>query len=333
MTVSFHALINSYHFVYRMILMPNIKGPTTVISYIMICVFCKEHVRLSVIMILFITVSHPCGYCKSCCTPVSVVLNEIMYSPQNGEPEWIEVYNRGTVAIDFKGWTIEDADSTRPRTLTDSTMLIESDSYVCITQDPPTFLTLFPHVSCPVLQPLNGWPRLNNTGDRIVLRDSTGTSIDALEYDDEWGGGEGRSLERINPDWPSNNSAKWSACVSPSGSTPCDQNSIFTSFLQGMARITVTPDPFDTETTISYRLTVPTALVKLEIFDIRGHLVRTLLDQVPSGSTGSVIWNGTDVKGQKLRMGLYILYLEAINAEMGVLDRVKKSVTLAQKLK
>ena len=283
-------------------------------------------------ILLAIFALHLFGPCISRCQPNEVVINEIMYAPLAGETEWIELFNPRTESIDLMGWTIEDADSTRPRVLATYSIVLKTEAYVCIVQDSSDFLTFFPHVSCPILHPTNGWPRLNNTGDRIVLRDSHGEIIDKVEYEKQWGGSRGNSLERIHPGWLSNSPKTWSSSVSTSLSTPCKQNSLHASSLAFKPSITVDPDPFETETTISYKLTVPTAIMKLHVYDIQGHLVKILIDQEPSGSTGSVLWDGRDDEGRRLRMGVYILYLEAIHAEMGVLDRVKKTVTLAKKL-
>lgn len=270
--------------------------------------------------------------CISASEPIEIVINEVMYGPKSGEPEWIELYNRSAGSLYLNGWTIEDADSTKPRMLANRPMLINSYSYICVVQDSSAFLALFPTISCPVLQPLKGWPRLNNDGDRIVLRDPMGEVIDEVDYNNHWGGGDGKSLERIHPRWPSNNPQTWSSSVSLSQSTPCNQNSIFSSSFANEATISADPDPFDTKTSISYKLTVPTAIVKLYIYDIRGRLVKRLIDQESSGSCGSVLWDGKNDNGRSLKIGVYIVYLEAINAQMGVLDRGKKTITLVKKL-
>ena len=288
-----------------------------------------KHILVSSLMVMSV---HACIPCTSPCDSAEIIINEIMYAPLPGDPEWIELFNNSAESIDLMGWTIEDTDSTRPRIVAYRTTLIKTNCYVCIVQDSSDFTSVFPNISCPALQPLNGWTRLNNDGDRIVLRNSSGIIIDKLHYDDQWGGGAGTSLERIHPDWPTNSSWTWSTSVSPSGSTPCQQNSICASSLNGQAHISIQPDPFDTETTISYSLTVPTAIVKLHVYDIRGRLVRTLIDQEPSSGTGSIVWNGRDDQGRGLRMGVYIIYLEAINAKLGVLDRAKRSVVLAKRL-
>ncbi|MCK7521864.1 MAG: lamin tail domain-containing protein [Ignavibacteriales bacterium] len=38
-----------------------------------------------------------------------VVINEIMYAPSTGEPEWVELYNRTTSPINLKKWKFSDA--------------------------------------------------------------------------------------------------------------------------------------------------------------------------------------------------------------------------------
>lgn len=260
-----------------------------------------------------------------------VVINEIMYDPLAGE-EWVELYNRSHRAIDLLGWTVEDADSTSRDTLATWSIEISPGSFVLIVADSEAFREAYPQVGCPVLQPYPRLPTLNNDSDVITLRDPAGWAVDRVEYVRNWGGGEGKSLERINPNLGSNTGENWTGCVCPEGATPGAQNSVFTPWLPATTGITVSPNPFEERAIISYSLPLTTAMVTLRVYDIKGRLVRTLKDQEPSGSQGEVIWDGTDDQGRRLRMGIYILYLEALNAQKGVLERVKKTVVLARRL-
>jgi flagellar hook assembly protein FlgD len=70
----------------------------------------------------------------------------------------------------------------------------------------------------------------------------------------------------------------------------------------------------------------------LKIFDVRGRLVKWLLNNRPSAGHGEVIWDGTHNDGAKARIGMYIIYLEAINAQNGVIETSKRTVVLAGKL-
>ncbi len=65
------------------------------------------------------------------------------------------------------------------------------------------------------------------------------------------------------------------------------------------------PNPFNPETTISY--TVPTAgSVSLEIYNSRGQLVRSLLQEEQTAGEHSLIWNGRDDSGNSVASGLYL---------------------------
>ena len=65
------------------------------------------------------------------------------------------------------------------------------------------------------------------------------------------------------------------------------------------------PNPFGSATTITYSLDRPGA-VTLEVFDMRGRLVRRLLDHVaqPAGDH-TLEWDGRDAAGQPVSTGVY----------------------------
>ncbi len=70
------------------------------------------------------------------------------------------------------------------------------------------------------------------------------------------------------------------------------------------------PAPMDAATTIAYRL--PNAgPVKLRVVDIRGRVVRTLVDEVQPAGPQSVRFDGRDDGGQRLASGLYFEVLRA----------------------
>jgi hypothetical protein len=74
------------------------------------------------------------------------------------------------------------------------------------------------------------------------------------------------------------------------------------------------PNPFNPSTTISYVVpgsrgsTVP---VLLEIFSLRGQLVRTLVSGQKSGGEYSVHWDGKDRNGLPVESGIYLYRLQA----------------------
>ncbi|MDZ7763109.1 MAG: hypothetical protein U5K00_01595, partial [Melioribacteraceae bacterium] len=68
--------------------------------------------------------------------------------------------------------------------------------------------------------------------------------IDSLTYSSLWGGGSGRSLERINVDLPSSDNTNWGTSVSLNNATPGKINSISPKdFDLQLSEISITPVP------------------------------------------------------------------------------------------
>ena len=68
------------------------------------------------------------------------------------------------------------------------------------------------------------------------------------------------------------------------------------------------PNPFNASTKISYRLT-EAATTSLEIFNLRGELVHSLVNEVQSPGSYQVDWDGTDSEGTEVSSGLYFCRL------------------------
>jgi hypothetical protein len=70
------------------------------------------------------------------------------------------------------------------------------------------------------------------------------------------------------------------------------------------------PNPFNPSTTLSFALPT-TSRVKLDVFDIQGHLVATLLDEKRSAGVHHVTWNARDRSGQAVASGVYLCRIQA----------------------
>lgn len=70
------------------------------------------------------------------------------------------------------------------------------------------------------------------------------------------------------------------------------------------------PNPFNPRVTVDYDLPLPGRAL-LQVFDLKGHLVRTLLNGDLAGGRGSVVWKGDDDAGHSLASGVYQLRLAA----------------------
>ncbi|MBI9031001.1 T9SS type A sorting domain-containing protein [bacterium] len=65
------------------------------------------------------------------------------------------------------------------------------------------------------------------------------------------------------------------------------------------------PNPFNPKTTISYNL--PKAgVTKVEVFNLRGQLVKTLINEEQSAGNQKVVWSGKDKQGKQVSSGIYL---------------------------
>ncbi|MGH7597760.1 MAG: lamin tail domain-containing protein [bacterium] len=265
----------------------------------------------------------------------SVVINEIYYAPNSGEAEWIEFYNRSGQPADLSEWRWRDAGAEFPVVFPDSALIIAPGEFAVLAVD----RNIAHADSRTKLVIPKTWLTLNNDRDQLLLADFHGRGQDSLSYSQNWGGQTGVSLERINPHLAGADSSNWSGCVDPNGSTPGRPNSIFTEFVPSQATVAVSPQPFspdndghDDAAIIQIQVPATTANVHLKIYDVRGRLVHQLLNNTPIGATHQVLWNGRDVANQPLPMGMYIVYLQAINAAGGILVEARTTLVLARKL-
>ncbi|MGQ9560233.1 MAG: FlgD immunoglobulin-like domain containing protein [Candidatus Oleimicrobiaceae bacterium] len=68
------------------------------------------------------------------------------------------------------------------------------------------------------------------------------------------------------------------------------------------------PNPFNPQTTICFALPAE-VVVKLQLFDITGHKVNSLLDERRPAGRYEVVWDGTDGRGAMLPSGVYLYRL------------------------
>ncbi len=281
-------------------------------------------------------------------TSGSIVVNEIMYEPLTGFAEYVEIYNLSNDTINLAGWKIFESGGKR-YSLTSGSFYLKPGEFFLLASD-STIFQLFSYLK------ENEFSRrikivnssdlsLSNVEDILTINDLFGNLIDSVNYSSKWHNPEientkGRSLEKINPSLVSNDSRNWSTSVNKLGGTPLLPNSVFITRLPSQSKIDISPNPFSPDndgyedfTIISFELPIQTSSIRVRIFDSIGRLVRTLADNEPISSKGSLIFDGLDDSKQPLRIGIYIVLLEAINQQNGIVEVLKKPIVVAKKLK
>ena len=149
-----------------------------------------------------------------------VVINEVHFNGVDNtvRNEFIELYNTGASSVSLTGWRISSAvDYTFP-----SGTSIAAGGYLLISESPSTILAKF---SKTALGPWVG--SLNSDGEKVELRDSTNAVIDSVDYSVgfPWpvsAGGDGASMEKINPLLDGSLGASWRSAGIPADNATTD---------------------------------------------------------------------------------------------------------------
>ncbi len=269
---------------------------------------------------------------------LQVVINEILFEPEPGLKEWVELYNPGAVPVDLSRLFFADARDTVQ--VSQEPSVLEPGGFVVLGAD--SIIGAQYNLPPGMLVAVQGFPTLNNDFDDLKLITASGLELDRVPYSRGWYGREevakGTSLEKINPAFNGRLSTSWAASVSPSGSTPGRQNSIFLNKLPARGQLNIAPNPFSPDgdgvedfAVFRFELPVETAFVSLRIFDLRGRLVRTLARGQPVASQGQLIWDGKTNKGGTARIGMYLVVLEALSPARQRLLQLKRTVALVKR--
>jgi len=150
-----------------------------------------------------------------------VVINEISWagSLDNSNDEWIELYNTTNQSIDLTGWYIEDDYGSATYTITSGT--ISAYGYFLIEDiEEATNITADAVIGI----------SLANTGDTLVLKDSTDAIIDGVNTGGgAWYAGDGTTkatMERIDPSISADELTNWASAISNNGAIGSSGSSI-----------------------------------------------------------------------------------------------------------
>ncbi len=76
------------------------------------------------------------------------------------------------------------------------------------------------------------------------------------------------------------------------------------------------PNPFNPMTTIHFEVPPSSPSVSLKIFNLQGHLIRTLVDEFLSAGHHQATWQGRDNKNQSVASGVYFVRIAAGNEQV-----------------
>jgi len=286
----------------------------------------------------------------------AMLINEIMFEPLPGSCEWIELLNASQETIDISGFALAGApgySGTRSRLVLPGSIPAVAPGDFAVVATDSSVMTRFPSLStasagCVLVALGRSSLGLGNTRDDILLLDYDDRVIDSLHYSEDahhpfLPSTAGCSLELIHPSLCAAGMDGWGSCTDPQGGTPGRRNSIHSDLppheRQGETHLTVSPRPFSPdgdgfEDYCVISCSIPSAVnqIRLRLFDVNGRLVRTLRSNSPAGRCFDVIWDGLDEKGRRVRIGPYVVLLEALDTADNTVSAAKGIVVVAVRL-
>jgi hypothetical protein len=281
--------------------------------------------------------------------PGDVVLNEILFNPRGNGSEFTEIYNRSSKYLELKGFKLCKADSatqtlTSIKETTLYSLILQPSRYLVFTDDVSNVSSEYPGGDLRNYLEIPSNIDVSNSGGTVAITNASYDILDVFSFDESWHysvlkNPDGISLERINPDQPTQWRSNWnSAAATVNYGTPTYRNSQFLVAPPDDDALVLYPEIFSPDNDgyndvllITFDLDKGGYLATVQIYDEAGRLVSTLARNLLLPPQATLSWNGQDMQGVKCRVGYYIVVAELFH-EDGSRRRFKKSAVLASRL-
>lgn len=280
--------------------------------------------------------------------PGDLVIHEVLFNPATGGSDFVELYNRSGKVLNIRDLQIGNltTDQTNITTVQKDQLIFPGDHPV-FTVSPADIMQRYP-VTHPSLLIEQALPSLaDDEGNVSLLRKGIFDPVvlDVLDYREDWHHPlledvNGVSLERLDSGVPTQDRNNWHSASATAGyATPTARNS---QSIAGQASFddlffiekpTFSPDDdgYDDFLLIRYQTDQPGYAVTGRIFDTEGRIIKQLARNELLGTEGFLRWDGDTDAGEKARIGIYIIHLEAFLPN-GKKQNFKKTCVVAGKL-
>jgi len=280
--------------------------------------------------------------------PNDVVINEILFDPNTGGVDFVELYNRSGKTINLKDIRIGSMDTITgilnyTEDITTEGYLLFPEKYVVISENGTAVKQIYLTSNPKGFLDIPTLPSMNTTSDVVTLSDANFVVIDNFKYTSKMHfpllvSTKGVSLERIDFNRPTNDRTNWNSASEGVGfATPAYRNSQYLQADGGSGVSIPNPlfspdnDGYNDVLNISYQLDEPGKAANVYIYDSRGRQVRHLIRNEQLAQDGTLSWNGINDDNEKAPIGIYVVYVELFNLS-GKVNKYKLSCTLAGKL-
>lgn len=277
-------------------------------------------------------------------TTGEILVNEILFNPQVGGNDFVELYNASTKILDLSDLVIvnqQREDAAIPITVE---RLFFPNEWIVLTESPSDILERYT-VDVPINLIAHDLPSFGDEEGNITLFNKD-IVIDQLDYSETFhsdllSNTEGVSLERVSSAKTSQDPSNWySAAATVGYATPTASNSqttlsaISTSnnhFQFSSKTISPDGDGYADFLQIDYAFEEVGNVLSIAIYDAVGHLVQSIARNDLAAISGGYQWDGSTLDGQKTPLGIYVVWIEYFN-QLGETRSLKEAVVVAGRL-
>ncbi len=253
-------------------------------------------------------------------------INEIMYNPLEGNPEFVELYNPGPDYFDLRYLSLHvlelEADPEQPIALSEGSRIFLPGEYLVVSSCIPQLMEAYGLESSGRWLEVEDLPVMKNTGGTLYLSDRSGGVVDQVNYSEKQhmdllNDSKGISLERISIERPGIEVANWHSAASIVGyATPGEENSQVVNHPLQDKMLSVEPEVFSPDNDgyhdlLNIKVTTLSLgwVIRLWISDLAGHLTRSLANNHIGGPSVTYGWDGETDQGSMAMEGIYVVHL------------------------
>ena len=266
-----------------------------------------------------------------------VLINEILFNPYTGGSDFVEIVNVSEKVLDLSDLQIGEI---HPGTdsiynadpISASSSLFLPGEIICLSRDVQHLVQSYLPPESAKFFEMRAFPSYDDDQGECVVLANAGVIMDRFYYEDDYHfptleDDEGVSLERISLRLPASDPSNWhSAASSVRFATPGYANS---QMLEGssagngevyLEKQTFSPDldGIDDVLAIHYDFDFVGANARLSVMDSHGRLIKTIAQNSLLGTeAGTFYWDGSDHKGTKADIGMYVVLFEVSNQQSG----------------
>jgi hypothetical protein len=255
-----------------------------------------------------------------------LLISEVLFNPYPEGDDFVEIYNNSGHEVDLSELFLATRDDLKMlkqiSPLSVSQAYIPDGAYWALAKSLDGVLRFYNTKCEACLCEMDKFPSFNDLSGSVVLLDMNQVIIDEMSYTDRMHHPlitekEGISLERISFENPALHPDNWNSAAESVGfATPGYQNSAKQVKDTTTRAVIIEPavfspngDGLNDQLNIFLNAQFTGWILNITILDNAGRAVRKLANNVTAGSSDSLFWDGLGADYQKVKPGIYILYV------------------------